>query len=293
MGKTRLEFIEEIIQRHRDWLERWGATNYNDAIADFNEYLQDKTSISLWMLTIPVDSFGTCYGTRGLIAVLDGEEEGWPEIQGAIECYLWKVRLTIDAYYSLPAAERKYRLAILEGTLPLAVTLLAYYVASKDSRHEQRLWTLLRTTISDPDLNEWWHERRFEPFFVTLYGKTHEENVAFDLGKCDLRMYESLLARGEDDAEVAEALRRSCDYHLNRTMSTDNWSAEFKYTPIDLIPAEIFAINALRTQMGLNAIEIEHPLMNVIGLPEVVEPAVALTPILSRIQRKYNQFFQD
>ena len=76
-------------------------------------------------------------------------------------------------------------------------------------------------------------------------------------------------------------------------MSTDNWSAEFKYTPIDLIPAEIFAINALRTQMGLNAIEIEHPLMNVIGLPEVVEPAVALTPILSRIQRKYNQFFQD
>ena len=46
---------------------------------------------------------------------------------------------------------------------------------------------------------------------------------------------------------------------------TRSWTAEFNRTPLDLLPIEIFAINSLRSAMGMNPVEVDHPLMRHIG----------------------------
>ena len=92
-----------------------------------------------------------------------------------------------------------------------------------------------------------------------------------------------------DEKALTKSLQRACEYHCRRMAHTRSWTAEFNRTPLDLLPVEIFAVNSLRVAMGLNAVEVDHPLMRHIGPIGLANPPQELLDILYHVLEKHDE----
>jgi hypothetical protein len=144
----------------------------------------------------------------------------------------------------------------------------------------------------DPAVDGWWYERHFEPFMVCLYAKVRDQPIPLNLDRCDLGVYGPILSQWDDEA-VAAALHKACDYHCKVMFGTDpDWDSEFDRPPLDLIPVEVYAMNRLRAHSGLRPVEVDHPLMRVIGPIVPATPPAELMDVLSRVQSKHDEFYR-
>ena len=194
---------------------------------------------------------------------MDGRDSGWSDVAGAVECYLWCARLDIRTHYSRSSAQRTSGMANLRHTLTPAVVLLAYFVAVDQKQREQSLWSPPaaspdRPAPADPPVVE------RAPLRAVLRPPLRPGPQApgaarpWAVQAARLRPGHGRLGRRK---ALAKSLQRACEYHCRRMAHTRSWTAEFNRTPLDLLPVEIFAINALRSAMGMNPVEVDHPLM--------------------------------
>jgi hypothetical protein len=165
------------------------------------------------------------------------------------------------------------------------MNLLCFSVALGDEQKEKEVWSLLNTTLCDEDseTKQWWHERPFEAFFVGLYAKANDLQTPFDKQALDLGIYRHILESWDADTLVATALERACDYHLAHLDNTRDRDAEFGETPFDLLPAEIPAIERLRSLTGRGAVRVDHPLMHNVASLVQATPPQELVPIVQKI----------
>ena len=283
--------IAKQTREHRNWLPERGPQVRAASLESVEHALQDDSSNAAGLLSNALGSLGLFHGTRGVVALLEGRDSGWSDVAGAVECYLWCARLDIRSHYARSAAQRTARMAGLRHTLTPTVVLLAYFVAVDQRQREQSLWSLLQRPITDPHprIRQWWNERHFEPFFVSLYAKARGLPAPLDLSQCKLHVYGTVLEAWEDDAALSLALQRACEYHCRRMAHTRSWTAEFNRTPLDLLPVEIFAVNSLRSAMGRAPVEVDHPLMRHIGPVGLAQPPQELMETLYRVLERHDE----
>jgi hypothetical protein len=283
--------IAKQAREHRKWLPERGQQVRAATLESVENALKDDGPNGPSLLSNALTSLGLFHGTRGVVALMEGRDSGWSDVAGAVECYLWCARLDIRSHYARSAAQRTARMANLRHTLTPAVVLLAYFVAVDESQREQSLWSLLQRPITDPHprIRQWWTERHFEPFFVSLYAKARGLPAPLDLAQCKLHVYGKVLEAWEDDKALAGALQRACEYHCRRMAHTRSWTAEFNRTPLDLLPIEIFAVNSLRSAMGKTPIEVDHPLMRHIGPIGLAHPPQELMETLYRVLERHDE----
>jgi hypothetical protein len=288
--------VQRLIQRARTWQEIHGSSVSAGEHQYVDKAMQDGTLTSLVRLATSTETFGLVYGSRGCLRVLDGDEQGWSDIAGAIACYLWSVRLGTKSYYSWALAdERRGRAHELCSTLRQATGLLCHFVAVGDRACEDEVWSLVERPLHDeqPAVRHWWQERLFEPFFIRLYARTRGCEVPVDIGCSGLGVYQSVHDAWDDDDRLSRSLATACDYHLEWTENTRDRDAEFRSPPFSLIPFEIHAVNRLRTDSGLRAVEVDHPLMRAVPWPPVAAPfPEELSDTLYKVIVKHDEFFR-
>jgi hypothetical protein len=295
MGKSTAKArVTKRVEQNRRWVQR--SADYTETLnlGAIRRALKDGTLVSLVLLASDASSLGLAHGTRGLVSLVEGKKHGWSQVAAALEWYLWSARLMLKQHYAWPPAERKARGSFLCGTVPFAVCLMAQFVAADDFAREREVWSLLQKPMVDTHpWSRWWRARYFEPFFLKLYAEARGCPLRLKSSREDLGVYSRVLEHWDDDHEVARRLAGACDYHLLNTESTRDWDAEFKYPPFDLIPIEVFAVNRLRQQMGLRAVTVEHPLLDVVGPIVAAKPQRELVAPLKQIREKYLQFFPE
>ena len=285
--------IAKQVRDHRNWLPERGQQVRAATLESVEAALKDKGPGALALLSNALASLGLFHGTRGVVGLLEGRDSGWSDVAGAVECYLWCARLDIRSHYTRSAAQRTARMASLRHTLTPAVVLLAYFVAVDQAQREQSLWSLLQRPLTDPHprIRQWWNERHFEPFFVSLYARARGIPPPLDLEQCKLHVYGKVLETWDDDAALSAALQRACEYHCRRMAHTRSWTAEFNRTPLDLLPIEIFAVNSLRSVMGRAPVEVDHPLMHQIGPIGLAQPPQELMETLYRVLERHDEVY--
>ena len=291
MERLSARLINKQVNEHRHWLRERGEQVRAATLESVAHALEDATNNGLSLLSNALSNLGLYHGTRGVVDLMDGRDHGWSDVAGAIECYVWCARLDIRSHYTQSASRRSARISNLRHTLTPAVVLLAYFVATDARQREQSLWSLLQRPIVDPHprMRQWWDERHFEPFFVSLYAKARGHTLPLDLTKGKLHVYRQVLDAWDDDAKLARAMENACDYHCRRMQHTRSWTAEFNRTPLDLLPLEVFAMNSLRTAMGKAAVEVKHPLMDRIGPIGLATPPQELMDTLYHVLLRHDE----
>lgn len=292
MQRLSVLLIEKQVREHREWLPDRGERVLERVYETIARALDDETINSLALLSSAVSSLGLYYGTRGVVSLVDGNDSGWADVAGAVECYLRCARLDVQSHYARLPHDRSGRLPGLAHRLTPAVVLLSYFVAVNDVGREQELWSLLKRPLADPHprMRRWWRQRHFEPFFVGLYAAARGHETPLHPSEFRPHVYANVQEAWSDDAALAKALAHACDYHCRRMVHTRSWTAEFNRTPLDLLPADVFAINALRVASGLRAVEVDHPLMRRIGPIGLSRPPQELVETLYDVDAKHDEF---
>ena len=283
--------IAKQTREHRIWLPERGQQIRTASLEAIERALADQGPNAGPLLSNALASLGLFHGTRGIVALTEGRDSGWSDVAGAVECYLWCARLDVRSHYARSATQRTARMANLCHTLTPAVVLLAYFVAVDQRQREQSLWSLLQRPLTDPHarIRRWWAERHFEPFFVNLYAQARGIPAPLDLTQSKLHVYGQVMDDWADDKKLAKSLQRACEYHCRRMSHTRSWTAEFNRTPLDLLPVEIFAVNSLRSAMGLKPVEVNHPLMRHIGPIGLAQPPQELMETLYRVLERHDE----
>jgi hypothetical protein len=230
-------------------------------------------------------TIGLVYGTNGILRVIQNDTEGWSDISGGVESYLWISRLCYNGTFYRGLSRHPRFPAVAAARIPLTMNLLCCFVALGDEQREKEVWSLLDTPLRDEDAEarQWWYERPFESFFVMLYAKAKNLQTPFDEQRLNLGIYRQILEHWEDDTLIAKALEKACDYHLAHLDNTRDRDAEFGETPFDLLPVEILAIERLRSLTGRGTTRVNHPLMRTVASLVQATPPRDLLPIFQRI----------
>lgn len=87
-------------REYRDWIERGQFARLREREADDATGWQNDDNP--WLLVDGLATLATCYGTRGAVRLLDGDQAGWEDIQAAYMASMYKLRFA-DRGLSLPA----------------------------------------------------------------------------------------------------------------------------------------------------------------------------------------------
>ncbi len=138
-----------------------------------------------------------------------------------------------------------------------------------------------------------WEFNALPGFMVQLYALYKQEPIDFskyDTGNLDV--YQGIIDCWDTPAALADALRKACNYHTERSHGEDP-GLEFVYSPYTAFPAEILAIYRVRADLGLETPMVEHPFL---GTP-LVHPPEQMPPyedeLLDRVVRQLRAEIPD
>jgi hypothetical protein len=190
--------------------------------------------------------FAHWYGQHGARAILDGEREGWANIDRAFH-YLWLKAQIVHRSMQASAAACVLATAVVFDEDAMAESLAARLIQSLD---DQKLFNV-------------WSESAFATFMVKLWGLY--SGVEIDVARpkiAPLRVYEGILDTWRDDAALVGAVSAACDYHLEQTLEKAPYPEFFCGSPYYLFPADILVIGVVRRKLGLPMPEVHHPLLD-------------------------------
>jgi len=199
---------------------------------------------------------GSWHGSSGCLRILEGDSDGWRDIQGALR--FW----TSSAQIMVRARQLKGQGHFLRTN---AVLCLAHSIAVREDSLADWLGQSLLTDLGEGGLYAYdWSDSPLQLLMIQLYANWR--NIDLDIasrGIGSLEPYDQLLAAWESPGEMVQALESACDFHCLRSpYGPDRMENEFVYPPYDLFPAEILAIRRLREDEGLPTPEIEHKLLD-------------------------------
>lgn len=206
-------------------------------------------------LYLSLESIATWEATSGELHLLQGNRDGWVQIQRSYLYYVWSRRIYL-AYLD------KGRFKSMNvGDVAL---LLMHAIAIRDDSFADFIGQRLMKSFQNNDKKfKNWDLAPFEPFALQVYAIWRRKSLDSSITKCAVSdIYSNLLKNWEDDKEFGKSLSQACDYHLQRTDdSNDEGFPEFMSRPYDWFPVEILAIARIREDQGRSTPSITHPLM--------------------------------
>lgn len=261
------------------------STNYRALITDpdqirfrHDDPIQDLTAIlercdgtlsrdQRAELSARMGMMGEFYGAMGAIQCLDGDEQGWKLLKRCWMYLYWDARITsrLGDFWAIrhPNEKRSWTEACFLA--PMAAFGLAI------ARDEVE-WVF--TTLEEGAANGrigWNAWDGFSVYLVQLFRMLQHRD---DLPPIELEPYSlprslpfmDLLDAWNDEGQLAQAIHRTCDYHLQWNDEDEDTDEEFHYaefsSPFAIVnPVEIHALRAVRNELDLAMPAVEHELL--------------------------------
>jgi hypothetical protein len=260
--------------RTRKWSVRPGLTGLeawlnpdNRALMQDRQRLKLETQLhnhepyTLGLIAVALDNLAIWENSAGAYAVLCGDQAGWTQLRLALEYEGWNLRIEYG----------KSRRGLAQGSPGsyfwehwLAARCLALAITLRDDLFAdwcgQRM--LQGATAPDPFFGAW-DRTPFHPFMARLYALWRGCAIDTKAGPLrDAGLYQPVLDHWHDDVGYAAALLQACDYHCARSVSSSKEYREFWYTPFQVFPAEILAVQRVRQESVGSAPAVSHPLLD-------------------------------
>lgn len=256
--------INKVVQKHRKWLSRTGKRVADRDRKYLLQDLDEGSADSLKQIPHSLNTLGLYHGAKGVVAVIDGNADGWEDIRVSIELHAWSVYFLFETYL------RRHELGIiLIG--PTNHTPELACVGSVCGSWQPRMLSILTRWRHDPNYR---HDfirpaQRFEEFALAVdqLGAKNILGIGVDISQCEASPYTQALVAWDDSAKLDAALLSICDYHLARIelKSDEEFAPEFKYAPFDLLPCEWMLVSRTRHALGMDTLRTNHPLLSLLS----------------------------
>lgn len=260
--KPAAKCIDRLAKEHRKWLAKTAPRVFNWAEQSLAADLDESSLASLRSMKSSLGSFGIFYGTRGGIALLDGNATALDDIYLGASFHLHELLLKYALWIRFPE-ETGFTLAISKVACALCFSVTnGLYDWSR----------LFAKMLGEAEWNgqmvdrSFWQERKFEPFALALWRIDCNRGLVGTAGADSLGIYSGIIDSWDSPDLLCRALELACDYHCeNMEIRNDDWEAEFRDPPFDLIPWELLAIRQIRQRLGLSTPFPPHPLLEPLG----------------------------
>lgn len=276
-------------RRNREWLLREGTERMRE---DDLEYIEanaqsDAPAIRL-NIADSLNRFATWYGTVGQIALIDGVEGGWTEIHRSWLYSCLSLRLQISGFQKGRVLGRFRPQQSLALEVNPSALCLAYALVVRSQFETQFFGDALRVMLMDNDVvrQEDWESCPLAPFLVQLRTLQQREHLD-DLKNWGHRLaaYQPIIDAWHEPPLLKKAIEDACDFHCERIEDkSDDFVAEFRSPPFDLMGTEILAVYAVRDELGLETPRTEHPLLEAPFDAPIGSPSDVSDEVLERVE---------
>jgi hypothetical protein len=258
--------------------EQWCANPANDARKEWDKALRkalaDSSPHACAVAATQFWFYATWHGRHGTKALIDGREEGWADVQRALEYRWWHLRLNPKMTQVEEAA-----------------AVLGHLIALEDRERAGNVVDFQIARLGDPEAEEMWQHSAFGLFGLSMWSLLTQDPSAGEAVKKSahagrLGPYGAVLEQWANADALRDALYRVCDYHVDQVLTPAAYP-EFFLSPYDLWAVDYFSIVAVRSALGLTTPAPEHPLLSFPLLSRVPPKVHAdLHPDLDRLLQK-------
>ena len=261
-GLNRHSFVKE----YSEWVNSHGARSarLEEPIQSVRAILasaQNKLSYDRRIsISTKMARLGPFYQVMGTVRCFADQVEGWRLIKRGLLYSHWNHRIAARArdFWEEPTGQPK-------GHYELAMSLADVAGLGLAIARSEAVWSLTEMERGVADWRvEWLFCDYFAAYLVRLFQKLKRQEDIPDIPP-DAEPWEhpfgELIDHWDNETQLAEAIRRMCDYHLRwNNEDTEEHDAEFSspYTMIN--PIEIHALRAVREELGLAMPEVDHEL---------------------------------
>lgn len=97
-----LDKIEERLADHRLWLEKDARRIELRELQYLDKDLEDGSPQALQLITDSLNGLATVYGARGIVRVVDANEDGWADMTRAIDYWGWSLKIRAQGFLGVP-----------------------------------------------------------------------------------------------------------------------------------------------------------------------------------------------
>lgn len=278
--------IEEQLANHRVWLDKNARRIEQRELQYIGEDLKDDSPQALQLITIGLNGLATVYGIRGIVKVVDANDDGWVDITRAIDYRGWSLKIRASGFFGPPVSTSINLTNEVSSAACLACCSETWSTSAG---------AILRRATSEPDAvyPPYWTQRRFEPFVLAcldlLDGVEPSEIASLE------SPYREVIEALEDDDRLREALSAACDYHVsNMEDADDEWAPEFKEPPFDLLPCEVMLVHEVRSRLGRPILDgFRHPLVQTLGRSTRLRTTVVGDHVLEKVKEVFARCHQN
>lgn len=270
--------VGEVLLRQIEEMKQWLGDPFNEAVlyqeplAEVTDHLDKPRDDSAAVLAVGFLNMETWVGASGAVAVLGSYPDGWHDLHRALEFKALSVCLYRHLFEIDQRRNREPRGRALHATLGLSHAL-----ALNDAVLSTKFGEALMASFRDGGLSAV-GSSPLDSFMLSVWSRAFGDvNLDSQIAQEDFGVYSGIDSKWEDMDEFGEAVRAACDYHVQRTLASDDPSVEFDRYPYNIFPAEILAVMKVRGSEG-RVSGVAHPLMETaLALPPHSLPSVSDT----------------
>jgi hypothetical protein len=245
--------VEKQIRELKKWVARPDnkARLFDSPRAELEQYLSGEVVLDL-ALASRLEFLPMWYGEYGAYRVLQGDNQGWTDIQRAFRFEAFDARLII--------AEWDRGRARCVNLFYVCFPWLHAILAKDDPIADWFGKRIVDSFQSMDGMVDGWEDGRLNALCVKLHALWREIDLDRELKLIDV--YQRVFDAWNDGTAFAEALHDACDFHVENSVDDDPDGAWDFFRPLySLFPVEILAIRRIRREQRLPMPEIDHPLM--------------------------------
>jgi hypothetical protein len=282
--------IKRKKQRHRAWLNKAGNRGiWETDLRSIDQALERADAGRELNLADSLTSAGNWHAVNGLIALCDCLiHEGWKRIHTAWLYESMALRFRISEFRKGRVLGPFRPLKSLTLETNASALCLAYALVVRRQFEMEFFGDAVRMMIMDNDAvpESHWEYHSVPSFMVQLLALLRRERLdgSRATGR-DLGAYQAIIDAWNEPSALGEALYNACDFHCQRIEdNSDEFFAEFRDPPFDLVPAEILAVYSVRNSLGLDTPSVEHPLLVAPFNTPMGNPSEIEDPLLDRVE---------
>jgi hypothetical protein len=219
-------------------------------------------------LSVSLMDLGLLDSVQGALRVLDSDQDGWLDLD---QGFLWK-------YYEQRTLKRLFdqdrRPSRRPRSNPRDLALVTMHGLAVGRSQVAWCRSELRNSLDGGAFDKI-RSYPLGPYALWLVETADSQATAKYEGN-PASVYGQVVSAWSDDDRLRDAMSAMCDFHVNRTVDTDDselWM-EFETHPYPIFPVEYLALVRVRESLGLTIPKCDHPLL---GTPLAQLPSTIAT----------------
>ena len=149
------------------------------------------------------------------------------------------------------------------GKMPsmrISAQMAAYFLAPYAVANDIQAWVEYAANVINTIPHSKWLFESLVCKCLSLY----DESLSIDLSDCDVGIYAPLFDSEAPVEVIKQALFEACELHVDNIFEEDSDEMQIFIgdPPLDLIPYEIYMIYRVRSKLGWETPNVEHPLLS-------------------------------